>query len=103
MKTSSYSLSLSDVAHAVSEIIENHSPRYVAVVVRENSPAAPAYGFSNRGTFQAIIEAIGERAANDLVADSRQGDSYSFDENFGRDVSRLTDSAGELLAILVRS
>lgn len=96
-------ISLSDVAHVVSEIIDNHAPRYVAVVVRPETPGAPAYGFSNKGTFQAIVSAIGERAANDLVADSRQGESYAFDENFGRDTSRLTDSAGEVLAILIRA
>lgn len=103
MKTSYPSLSLSDVAHVVNEIIDNHSPRYVAVVIRPESPGAPAYGFANRGAFQAISEAVGEQVANNLVADSRQGDSYMFDENFGRDVSRLTDSSGEVLAILVRA
>ncbi len=103
MKTSHPSYALADVAHVVGEIIENHSPNYVAVVVRSETPGAPAYGFSNRGTFQAIVEAIGLKAANDLVADSRQGDSYLFDENFGRDVSRLTNSNGDVLAILIRA
>lgn len=100
MKTAHPSYSLADCAHTVAEIIENHSPRYVAVVV---TPDGPTYGFHNSGTFQAIREAVGESAACDLCADAHQGDSYQFDENFGRDVSRLIDNRGNVLAILIKA
>lgn len=95
--------SIADVAHVVDGIIDDHDCRFVAVVVRPESPGSPAYGFSNRGSYQAIVSAVGEQDANNVVADARQGDSYLFDQNFGRDVSRLTDSDGELLAILIRA
>jgi hypothetical protein len=99
-------LSLADIAHVVNEIIDAHSPRFVAVVIRPETPGAPAYGFSNRGAFHAIVEAVGMDAANNLVADSESDSgTYQYDENFGRDTYRLRsrNESADVLAILIRA
>lgn len=101
MKTLNPSYSLADTAHRVHELIADHDPRFVAVVVR---PSGPLYGLAST-SWGALCNAVGDTEASTLLANAASdAATYAWDENFQRDVYRMTRADnGDVLAILVRA
>jgi hypothetical protein len=100
MKTQSPAYSLADCAHRVREILAEHDARFVAVSV---STPQPLYGYGQT-SYAALCDAVGDNCASHMTARASYSClPYSWDENFMRDTFRMTDEAGNMLAIFVRA
>lgn len=92
-------LSIADVAFRVKEKFEDTGARFVAAVPVGNRVLLGA----GSGSFAALCDAVGDKAAHDLTASARRDDSrFSYDENFCRDSWRMESDDGTLLATFIK-